>query len=361
MKIIIYIVLISLCWSCRQAESGFTVRGKIDGYPGKKLFVREMTPDNKAWMNDTLDVVNGEFVYKGTTETPRLVYFVPDNFQGRYELFLENAEIGLKAKYGDPASVVVSGSKSHDEFLSLQQKAAPMMYKYNQYRNRLSDAMKNNRATYTQLSDSTEIWARRLLDFIVQQPNYPQSTVLPYFASEWIKTDDISNMEEYLGGLTEQARASVYAQYCEKALQREKRILPGNTAYDFTLQDTSGKVYRLSDYRGKYVLLEFSASWCGWCKLEIPYLKQVYDVMRDKPFVMFTINLDKERRLWVDDVVKENLPWPVISDLKAFDSEVARQYNVSGIPMIFLIDPQGKIVTNRLRGEEMVRRLKAIG
>ncbi|MDE6452006.1 MAG: hypothetical protein K2L23_06940 [Odoribacter sp.] len=69
---------------------------------------------------------------------------------------------------------------------------------------------------------------------------------------------------------------------------------------------------------------------------------------------MFTISLDKERKLWVEDVVRENLPWPVISDLQAFDGELARQYNISGIPVIFLIDPEGKIVTNKLRGEQMI-------
>ena len=69
---------------------------------------------------------------------------------------------------------------------------------------------------------------------------------------------------------------------------------------------------------------------------------------------MFTVNLDKERKLWVEDVAKENLPWPVISDLQAFDGELTRQYNVSGIPVIFLIDPEGKIVTNKLRGEQII-------
>ena len=177
---------------------------------------------------------------------------------------------------------------------------------------------------------------------------------MPYFAQEWIKAEDIGNMEAFLSGLTGPARTSVYTRYCERSLQQEKRVLPGKEAYPFTLQDTTGREYRLSDYRGQYVLLEFSASWCGWCKLEIPYLKKVYELTRGKKLAMFTVNLDKERKLWVEEVVKENLPWPVISDLQAFDGELTRQYNVSGIPVIFLIDPEGKIVTNKLRGEQMI-------
>ena len=75
---------------------------------------------------------------------------------------------------------------------------------------------------------------------------------------------------------------------------------------------------------------------------------------------MFTINLDKERRLWEEDVKKENLPWPVLSDLKAFDRGVAGEYNVSGIPVIYLIDPEGKIITNELRGEKMISMIRQL-
>lgn len=98
MKVIKYIFLLCLCWACRQDEPGFMVKGKIEGYPGTKLFVREMIPDNKMWMNDTLEVVNGEFVYTGKVESPRLIYFIPENFQGRYELFLENSSNRIKGK-----------------------------------------------------------------------------------------------------------------------------------------------------------------------------------------------------------------------------------------------------------------------
>lgn len=349
-----YIFLLCLCWSCRQVAPSFTVTGQIEGYPGTKLFVREMVPDNKMWMNDTLEVVNGKFTYTGSVESPRLVYFVPENFQGRYELFIENSSICLKAKYGSPEPPEISGSKSHAEFSALKQKSADMLYAYNGYRKRLSEAMKNNQTLYARLADSSEIWSACLLSFLKKQPDYIRSEVLPYFASEWIKAEDIGNMEAFLNDLTGPARTSVYTRYCERSLQQEKRVLPGNEAYNFTLRDTAGQEYRLSDYRGQYVLLEFSASWCGWCKLEIPYLKKVYGLTRDKNLVMFTVSLDKERKLWVEDVVRENLPWPVISDLQAFDGELARQYNISGIPVIFLIDPEGKIVTNKLRGEQMI-------
>ena len=354
MKIISYILGLLLLWACSETETGFTVRGKINGYPGTMLFVREITPDNTAWVNDTLSIENGEFVYRGRIESPRLIYFIPQDYAGRYELFLENSDIDFQVDNGNFKQLQIKGSTVHDEYEALLKKSAGLQREFRQYQCRMKEASKNDSLLYRRLLDSTGIWASRFLTFLMEQPDYAGSHVVSYFASEWIKSEDFRNMECFLEGLNPETKFGVYARFMEKTVEAEKRVLPGNVAYDFTLRDTTGKTYRLSDFRGKYVLLEFSASWCGWCKLEIPYLKRVYELVKDKGFVMFTVNLDKERKLWVEDVAKENLPWPVISDLQAFDGELTRQYNVSGIPVIFLIDPEGKIVTNKLRGEQMI-------
>ncbi|MCQ4874305.1 TlpA disulfide reductase family protein [Butyricimonas paravirosa] len=346
-------VLIVFC-ACQKKDEGFVVRGVITGYPGTKLFVREIIPGNDAWINDTLEVKDGKFEYRGKVESPRLIYFIPQDFLGRYELFLENSEIELNVENGHYRDIKVIGSKSHEEFTAVTHASRELLIAYSQFEKRKNEAFKTDTELYKRREDSTSIWAGRLLRFLVEQVNYSGSLVLPYFASEWIKSEDIQNMESFINGLNPEARGSVYAQYCEKALKQAKKVQPGNSAYDFMLQDIEGKEYCLSDFRGSYVLLEFSASWCGWCKLEIPYLKQVYDLTKGKKFYMFTINLDKERKLWEENVKKESLPWPVLSDLKAFDGGIAGEYNVSGIPVIFLIDPDGKIVTNKLRGEGMI-------
>ena len=89
-------------------------------------------------------------------------------------------------------------------------------------------------------------------------------------------------------------------------------------------------------------------------------MKRVYELSAGKNFVMFTINMDTERSLWINEVLKENLPWTVLSDLQGFEGGVARHYNVTGIPVIFLIDPEGKIVTNQLRGEKMIEYIKKL-
>lgn len=351
-----YMILLFLCLGCQKQQNSFTVKGHINGYTGSQLYVREMVPDNKEWMNDTIEVKDGVFVYTGRVDCPRMVYLVPQDFRCRYELFLDNSDIRMEVENGKPQTMKVSGSRTHNEYRAMIDVVSDILAQRKAYQYRSSQANKLKQP-YT---DSTEFWTSRLLKILLDRPNYATSEVLPYFASEWIPREDLDSLEKYLKGLDKMLETNCYVRYCSHALLQGKAVKPGAMAYDFTLQDTTGKTYRLSDYRGKYVLIEFSASWCGWCKKEILYLKKVYELAKGKNLVMFTINLDKERELWVNDVAKENLPWPMISNLQAFEGELTRRYNVSGIPEIYLIDPEGKIVTNQLRGEKMIEYIKKL-
>ncbi len=345
-----YIILLFLSLGCQKQQNGFVLKGNIKGYTGNLIYVREMVPGNKNFMDDTIEVKNGVFVYKGMIECPRMVYLVPQDYKCRYQLFLDNSDIYMEVENEKPYTMKVSGSKFHDEYLTILNKADKILKQKEMYQYRFDLAKQFNK----QYVDSTKIWAAHLMNILLTYSCYPTSEVLPYFASQWIDMEDLNSLAKYLEGLSGELDANVYVVACKRALQQGRNVVPGSIAYDFVLQDTTGKTYRLSDYRGCYVLIEFSASWCGWCKLEIPYLKEVHELTKTKNLVMFTINLDKERDLWVNDVLQENLPWAVISNLEAFDGELTRMYNVSGIPSIFLIDPEGRIVKKDLRGESMI-------
>ena len=149
-------------------------------------------------------------------------------------------------------------------------------------------------------------------------------------------------------------RNSYYVAQMKQFAENDRLLTAGKVFPDFQVFDTLGKTYTLADFKGKYLFVEFSASWCGWCKLEIPYLKTVYENTKGKNFVMFTVNMDEDREKWEKDVKEYNLPWPVVSDLKAYSGPVAQNYHVKGIPMIYLIDPEGKIMARDLRREPMI-------
>ncbi|MDD4214088.1 MAG: TlpA disulfide reductase family protein, partial [Bacteroidales bacterium] len=134
----------------------------------------------------------------------------------------------------------------------------------------------------------------------------------------------------------------------------------GSVAPDFTLPDSAGIKISLSSLRGKYVLVDFWASWCGPCKKELPNLIKLYKDFKSSKFEILGVSLDKTRAAWVGAIRSEKLSWIHVSDLKYWQSEVVPLYHITGIPHMILLDPEGKIIAKNLRGEELYHTIKDI-
>lgn len=138
-------------------------------------------------------------------------------------------------------------------------------------------------------------------------------------------------------------------------------LLPGMEAPDIELPDPEGNMRRLSDLRGKVVLIDFWASWCGPCRMENPNVVRVYQKFHDKGFEVFSVSLDKDRNAWIAAIQKDNLSWPNhVSDLKYWSSAAGKLYGISSIPATVLIGPDGKILARNLRGQQLENKLKEI-
>jgi len=365
MKKIIYLIAGVCLWNaCKQQTPGFEVTMNLANAADGPVYVSQRVPNPTAWYTDTLNMKNGQVVFKGKVEYPRWVTFVfhqeDGDFYGSCGLFLDNSRIEISGDFKDLKSVVVRGGKANDEYNQVEQNGKQIFRRYKKLSYERNQAFKNDRRLYDSLTPLCQQAFQEVFDYITSIPGYAGSPVAAFFVSEYFNTGDMEKFEKALNGFDASMADNPYVSTARKALEAEKKTLPGRMAYDFTLSDVQGKEYKLSDFRGKYVLLEFSASWCGWCKLEIPYLKTVYENTQGKDFVMFTVNLDESREKWVEDVEKQNLPWPVVSDLKAFKSPVAVNYNVTGIPVIYLIGPDGKIQEKGLRREAMIEKINSL-
>ncbi len=165
---------------------------------------------------------------------------------------------------------------------------------------------------------------------------------------------DVKKIYDYLDP---SVQVSVTGQQIAKRLIVLQRSSIGETMLDFTQKNMSGEPVRFSNFKGKYVFVDFWASWCGPCRAENPNVLKAYNQYKDKNFTVIGVSLDDNGEKWKKAVKDDNMPWTQLSDLKGWKNEVSTYYGIQAIPSSFLIDPQGRIIAKGLRGEALNQKL----
>lgn len=164
------------------------------------------------------------------------------------------------------------------------------------------------------------------------------------------------NLELYEGQLQLMEAKIGYHWYFNRVndmFEKIERTAIGSVAPDFSLEDPNGKLIHLSSFQGKYLFIDFWASWCQPCRIENPELVKVYEKLKGSQFEILGVSFDKKKERWVKAIEKDGLTWPQVSDLKYLDSEMVELYNITNVPMTFLLDPDGKIIAKNLHATDL--------
>jgi peroxiredoxin len=173
-------------------------------------------------------------------------------------------------------------------------------------------------------------------------------------------SDDIFLLERRYKSLSPEIQQSMYGKYLVEQIENGKVGAIGTEALEFTQADTAGRPVSLSSFKGKYVLIDFWASWCQPCRMENPNVVAAYERFKSKNFTVLGVSLDRSREAWIKAIQDDKLYWSQVSDLKFWNNAVAMQYRIQQIPQNILIDPSGKIIGKNLRGAELDSRLCAL-
>jgi len=356
-KRIILTVAILLSYFVAFAQS-YQIEGTTEGLAdGTWLYLRNASPEK---LLDSAKVMNNKFSFKGkSTEKAINVAIYTAKYTNYVFFWLENKHMSIVLKNGEFKKGTIKGSATQDEWAKLSQQGKNIQLRQDSLSNLFKEATTAEAKQNLQQQIAALLDEERLIDinYVKNNPNSLIATnLLNIYSSTWGK-EKTSELYQKLSPEMKQHR---FGKEIAQFIKLNQSIKIGERFADFEQLNTKGKPVKLSEIKGKYILLEFWASWCGPCREENPKLVKTYNEFKDKGFSILGVSADDNKKYWLEAVEKDGLAWQNVSDLNGDKNKAALIYGINAYPTNFLIDEKGIIIAKNLRGDNLRKKLEEL-
>lgn len=373
MKKALFTALAVLPFATMAQTSTFTVKGKLGNVKAPAKAYLQYRKDG-ATLTDSVTINNGAFEFKGPAGAAPIQAFLRLNKAGNgltksrdgQQVYLEPGVIEVKNTADSLRTATITGTPTNVENLAYKTAMKPVNDIYETMTAKMKAATPAQResAEYKQEMEAMDKKADELTEPINKKfvKAYPKSVISLDVLRSLAYGADYAEIAPLYASLSPSIKESESGKKFGEQLAKMKSVAIGAIAPDFAMADTSGKMVKLSSFKGKYLLVDLWASWCGPCRGENPNVVRTFNKYKDRNFTVLGVSLDRPdaKDKWIKAIKDDGLTWTHVSDLKFWNNEVAQMYGVQAIPQNFLLDPNGKVIAKNLRGDALDAKLAEV-